>query len=731
MSVQGAIVVVATAWGSRHGGINSFSTALCRALAPRLSEHRLIVLVADATADDIADAAQHHVLLISLGLAQDARPSAENLASTMGRLAAAGISRVSWWIGHDVITGNLALAGAKQTGSRSAVIMHMNFAAYAFMKHDAERGGEVMKSVEAQREVLQSANVRFAVGPLLLQQLLEPGYGSGTPVMLVPGVGDKRTAPPAKERLHVITFGRFDAGEALVKQAMLAAAAFGRALAVGHQSNIRILQDADLTVLGAPPDVVSELKKRAEKEAKRVPNIKAVAFVDDRERLHEILHGSNVCLMLSWHEGFGLSAWEAIGAEVPVVLTLNSGVHRLLDSIGGHASGCIFPIDVRGRTDGKPDSKDIGAVCDALQLIASNLPKALENASRLRNLLRVEKRYTWDSAALVFAETLGLPVHRTPLDMSQASRGISGSIAPMDATVAHRTLRLASAYHKSGEYPQALSAIKGLVPNLQTPETWHLAIDATILEAELRLRLNHYSHARLLLNVAADEAAEREAWDRYVRAMCVENVIRRDTGDYLGAIELAESLLRTVEEHRLPPSLQEKVERALARSLALGGRGEAAVPFAERAVAGARRRSDPESLAPALLALGESLRHAGNAQPAIAAYGESRDIAVPSGDADCFLWATLGLSDALFLEGKVGDAEAELRKLQNYVTRPEHQHPLETLHYRLSIAALQLAAGAPDVDAQGIVLAYARLGIEWPSRYLEGVKAGRRPPKQF
>ena len=39
-----------------------------------------------------------------------------------------------------------------------------------------------------------------------------------------------------------------------------------------------------------------------------------------RKEIYDRLEKSNLCLMLSWHEGFGLTAWEALAHEVLLVL---------------------------------------------------------------------------------------------------------------------------------------------------------------------------------------------------------------------------------------------------------------------------------------------------------------------------------------------------------------------------------------------------------------------------
>jgi hypothetical protein len=57
--------------------------------------------------------------------------------------------------------------------------------------------------------------------------------------------------------------------------------------------------------------------------------------------------------MLSWHEGFGLVGWEAIAAEVPLVVSKRTGLYKLLDSPDDPVgAACVSVVDVRGFDGG-------------------------------------------------------------------------------------------------------------------------------------------------------------------------------------------------------------------------------------------------------------------------------------------------------------------------------------------------------------------------------------------
>jgi hypothetical protein len=66
------IVVLATHWGSRHGGINSFNFDFMRSLGSVLQSHALICLVPAASREEVGEAHRSGVSLLSIG-GQDER----------------------------------------------------------------------------------------------------------------------------------------------------------------------------------------------------------------------------------------------------------------------------------------------------------------------------------------------------------------------------------------------------------------------------------------------------------------------------------------------------------------------------------------------------------------------------------------------------------------------------------------------------------------------------------
>src|SRR5262245_6297777 len=123
----------------------------------------------------------------------------------------------------------------------------------------------------------------------------------------------------------------------------------------------------------------------------------------DRTALRHELGGCNLALFLSWHDGFGLAGWEAIGAGIPLILSRATGVYKQLERLGGSATGCITALDVRGSygLDGGRNyrDEDVHAVSKAIIDTAADLPTKLKDAESLRTLLSEEADLTWAAAA--------------------------------------------------------------------------------------------------------------------------------------------------------------------------------------------------------------------------------------------------------------------------------------------------------------------------------------------
>lgn len=428
-----SLVFITDCWGYTRGGINVFNVDLCSAAAEifRRDSVQIMCAVPCATPEERSHAAARGVELIVLDQSGADGPMGTHRAHELVALAKGTTDRhVAWWIGHDVISGALARRAADLVqGSRCAIFHHMNYEAYKGLS-GASKG--TRQKIGEQRQVLTSADVVLAVGPKLARSAQEKTSSSARVqvVQVIPGLSDVRSLPQPVI-FSAITFGRLTPDTDLIKQARLAVEAFASATDVPYSP---LGPDARITVLGLSGDSADEehkaLLELASRRANRAVPVNAFPYSDDRESLLDELRRHSVCLMLSLHEGFGLTGWEAIAAEVPLIVSKNSGLFETIDNLlGGQGLGCIEAVEVRGRIgDGPFQEEDRKAVLDALLRVAINPARAKRNAVTLKSLLSAS--CTWKNAAQTVACACGLhakllPTARDPDENSREGRSLT------------------------------------------------------------------------------------------------------------------------------------------------------------------------------------------------------------------------------------------------------------------------------------------------------------------
>jgi tetratricopeptide (TPR) repeat protein len=421
------LVAFATGWGSKFGGINSFNTDFLSAFGAAYHHSvQVICIVASATPEEIEDARNTNVRLVPLlYVPQDKVLSKEHAQAGIDELHRLNIifnPNKTVWLGHDRFTGAAAIEAAKKAGSQSALIHHMSYDHY---ESYAENSNAAREKTQEQRALFNQADLVFAVGPLL-RDALSDLLSEQKPIhMLIPGLAeiDSRSAP---KTFTAFLSGRLSDNAARIKQGHLGIAAFAKAHQEAREQDMPdslcrqpklVLRgvdfEAQLALSPSLPEVNPEtaLKKFAEGYANSVINLQVLPYTQDRQELYDDLRAASVALMPSWHEGFGLVAWEAIAAGVPLIISESSGVFCLLDEKHtGDGTGCVYPINVLGSVDSPFfRTEDLQAVVTQLKTIAKDPGKARERAGRLRESLQ---KYTWSACAEQAAKAFDWPLQR-------------------------------------------------------------------------------------------------------------------------------------------------------------------------------------------------------------------------------------------------------------------------------------------------------------------------------
>jgi hypothetical protein len=396
------IVFIATTWGSEYGGVNSFNFDLCSALAKILPEDFQLVCVvvyADQSTIEKARGGENILLVPMEEMEQREATLRERDAQiVLSLLETRGIIDVPWWVGHDVLSGPTALqlkklAGEKSHPGKTVIFHHMDYEAYKIFQEDSPA---VNRKIEDQKRILRKADFVFGVGDYLTENAK---LKRGNAYCIIPGLQIIQSKP-ASHIIRPIIFGRLDKKTDIIKQSVLAV----KSVAFAYKKR-EIEHRPKILVIGIDKESNQhkELLDIAEKYGDAKIAVNAAPYTSDRDSLFDELSESNVCLMLSLHEGFGLVGWESIAAGVPLIVSEESGLWKYLnkeykpEQIKG-----IYPI----RISGSNEDVDLIKISKCLKSVYKNIEKSKADIESFKQLLK--NKYTWENAAKTFVDGLGL-----------------------------------------------------------------------------------------------------------------------------------------------------------------------------------------------------------------------------------------------------------------------------------------------------------------------------------
>ncbi|WP_413472119.1 tetratricopeptide repeat protein [Shewanella baltica] len=424
------LISFATRWGPQFGGINCFNQDLLKAFAAAFPQDiSTICVVLQADEEEFLDAKNSQVTLVSLELHNQKDFSANFAFNAWQKLQREFKNTPNniVWLGHDRITGDVALNARKEYGGRSALINHMSYDHYESFCESSSLAHEKTK---VQRRLFEQADIVIAVGPLLRDALADMLDRENIP-MLVPGLPDIKVKNIFKTFRGFIS-GRLSDDAKKIKQGHLGVAAFALAISKadsnpGLPDALRGSNEPELTLRGIDfeqchsknhTNAEIELMRFAESWANRVIRMHALPFTTDRNELFNDLRSASVAMMPSWHEGFGLVGWEAIAAGVPLIVSQKSGLYRFLSEFeGGLYKNLVYPIDIAG-SNAEPffQIKDQDVLAEKIIEIAKSHKEAQTKAIMLREALLT--KHTWNESALTLAKILDWAQTQNPLNTS-------------------------------------------------------------------------------------------------------------------------------------------------------------------------------------------------------------------------------------------------------------------------------------------------------------------------
>lgn len=456
------LVFLATAWGTKYGGINSFNLDLCKAVADELKqrdEYQVVCVVLNA--DEKAMSEKGVVEVVSLMDSKKKEFDISCITKIKEELQKRDVHEIVWWVGHDVYSGEIALALRDWGGSNKvALIHHMDYSKYEPFKslnegNSKERDGQTFEQkFKQQKKIFPQADMIFAVGPKLkesAEDLLLNSPLRESVSKLIPGLIQRNNEDALPNNFKVIMAGRL---EQEIKQLMISINACGEAYN-SYKSKSPKGQTAKkptIFIYGVTPTQRSEdlVKKVREATGELLP-INAYCYTEDREEFWSELEGSSVCLMPSLYEGFGLVAWEAIGMKVPVILTEESGVSDLLHN--DHLTDYVEEIEITGEE--KERLVDLANCIERVYLYQKEYKdKAIKLWQELWG-----KGYTWERTAHDFLEALAIKHRKTSQFGKESGIDISEDQPLLD--LLHERTDLASPYHFDFADSQEEAAFQG------------------------------------------------------------------------------------------------------------------------------------------------------------------------------------------------------------------------------------------------------------------------------
>ena len=373
------VVLLASEWNSKHGGLSTFN----RELAIHLAKHPKVEVFFFLPKCDRAEmqaAKKKQITLV------EAEPII-------------GLSELQWlchppkWlqidfvIGHGVVLGSQAQIIRKNGTCKWIQFVHTDPEELGMFKDypDAVSKGEEKHKDEV--KLCEMADVVVAVGPKLAEacrSYLRYCKKDQDVVEITPGIFSEfsKVVQSSTEGsiFRVLSFGRGDAEDFHLKGFDIAAKAVAK------------VNDTHLIFVGATSKKQDEVAARLKKCHLTASRLRVKAYMEIRDDLNKLFSSVDLAIMPSRTEGFGLAALEALSAGLPILVSGNSGFGKALAEVT-FGSSCVVPSE-----DAEKWAQEIDKV------------KAKKRATRLdesKSLLKnYAKKYKWQDQTIDLIEKM-------------------------------------------------------------------------------------------------------------------------------------------------------------------------------------------------------------------------------------------------------------------------------------------------------------------------------------
>ena len=320
------VVLLASEWGSKRGGLSTFN----RELAIELAKHPdlQVSMFLPRCDQEEKNAAQSHNITLVQATRRPGYGENEWLSSPPKDL------QMDLIIGHGVVLGRQAQIISENRECKWIQFVHTDPEELGMFKDYPNAISRGAQKHQDEVELCVLADFIVAVGSKLAEayrSYLRFCEKDQKVFVLTPGIfSEFLSVPQSKQdgrKCRVLAFGRGDAEDFSLKGFDIAAKAVAR------------LDDAQLIFVGAKQqdEVASRLK-----ECNIPPNrLRVRTFIELRERLKKQFSEVDLAIMPSRTEGFGLVALEAMSAGLPVLVSANSGFGEAMREVD-FAETCVI-----------------------------------------------------------------------------------------------------------------------------------------------------------------------------------------------------------------------------------------------------------------------------------------------------------------------------------------------------------------------------------------------------
>lgn len=368
------LVFFATSFSTNNGGINSFNYSLLKNLAKDKS------LKIHCVVNDRLESYHNYknINIISSNTKQ------EEIIHVLPDLLK---NTSTFWIGHDSITGNSALFCKDKFGGKSIVFHHMDYSNYSHLKSKDNKD-----KIFGQNTLIKKSDVVIAVGPRLFENAKRLRNSIET-YEITPGVFESAEKRTAEHSFRIVLAGRLDPSENTVKNTEIAIKSAAEFLSKNDKNK------GSISIIGSSHN---DLQKNIFSKFNQVA-INCIPYTNSRATYGQILSESDLLIMPSVKEGFGLVAWEAASIGLPTIISRSSGYFEWLEKRNLDKYTTSIPISGIPVFDSEKIKK-------AIENTFSNYKAQHENSINLKEKISSN---TWDKSSEKLLDIIGISKYKS------------------------------------------------------------------------------------------------------------------------------------------------------------------------------------------------------------------------------------------------------------------------------------------------------------------------------